>query len=175
MAHHPELRIGDRERQVATDRLREAYGQGTISLEELEQRLDATMRARTQGDLEPLLADLPSAGGPPSERAVTSRTGRTVVVLLLAVLGLALAAGRAVDVDAVAVFGSGELRVQADERVDVLVLFGSMTVQVPEDVTADLGVTAVFGSAECPSACTGGSSVAEIDGFVLFGSVEAVR
>ncbi|SDS93749.1 protein of unknown function [Friedmanniella luteola] len=55
----PELRIGDKERDLVAAVLQDALAEGRITLEELDQRLDATLRARTYADLDALVADLP--------------------------------------------------------------------------------------------------------------------
>ena len=58
------LRIGDADRERVADRLRQAAGEGRLSPEELEERLGAAFAARTAGELEPLVADLPPEPGP---------------------------------------------------------------------------------------------------------------
>ena len=57
------LRVSDRERHEVAEVLREAAGEGRITLEELDERLEATYAARTYADLVPLTADLPGAAG----------------------------------------------------------------------------------------------------------------
>lgn len=59
-----QLRISDQERHAVAEVLRDAAGEGRITLEELEERLEATYAARTYADLVPLTADLPLAGRP---------------------------------------------------------------------------------------------------------------
>jgi hypothetical protein len=54
----PELRIGDRERDLIASVLQHALAQGRITTDELDARLDAALRARTFADLNPLVADL---------------------------------------------------------------------------------------------------------------------
>jgi Domain of unknown function (DUF1707)/Cell wall-active antibiotics response 4TMS YvqF len=44
--------------------LREAAGDGRLTLSELEERLEATFKARTYGDLEPITRDLPQGPYP---------------------------------------------------------------------------------------------------------------
>jgi hypothetical protein len=68
-----ELRIGDRERDLVATVLQDALAQGRITLEELDQRLDATLRARTYADLDALVADLPVE--PPSTALTGYRPG----------------------------------------------------------------------------------------------------
>ena len=52
------LRIGHAERDKAVETLREAAGDGRLTLDELDDRITAALSARTRADLEPLLADL---------------------------------------------------------------------------------------------------------------------
>lgn len=56
------LRVSDEERHAVAEVLREAAGEGRITLDELDGRLEATYAARTYADLVPLTADLPGAG-----------------------------------------------------------------------------------------------------------------
>ncbi|MFD9222873.1 DUF1707 domain-containing protein [Streptomyces sp. NPDC060064] len=60
----PEMRASDSERERVAERLREAVAEGRLDMEEFEQRLDAAYRARTHGELEPLVSDLPVGGLP---------------------------------------------------------------------------------------------------------------
>jgi hypothetical protein len=69
----PELRIGDRERDLVASVLQDALAEGRITLDELDARLDATLRARTYGDLDALVADLPVE--PPSTALTGARPG----------------------------------------------------------------------------------------------------
>ncbi|WP_432091848.1 DUF1707 SHOCT-like domain-containing protein [Streptomyces sp. NRRL F-5630] len=57
-------RASDADRDVVAERLREAAAEGRIDFEELDERLEAALSARTYGQLRPLLADLPAAPGP---------------------------------------------------------------------------------------------------------------
>ncbi|ETK32450.1 DUF1707 SHOCT-like domain-containing protein, partial [Microbispora sp. ATCC PTA-5024] len=63
MASGDDLRIGDAERDEVTALLHDAFAQGRITREELDERLDATLSARTAGDLRRVTADLPGADG----------------------------------------------------------------------------------------------------------------
>lgn len=56
-------RVGHDEREAAAERLRIAAGDGRLTLDELEVRLDAALAARTYADLEVVTADLPAVGG----------------------------------------------------------------------------------------------------------------
>ena len=54
-----QLRISDEDRHQVAEVLRKAAGEGRIDLEELDERLEATYKAKTYGDLVPITADLP--------------------------------------------------------------------------------------------------------------------
>ena len=69
----PELRIGDRERDLVASVLQDALAEGRITLDELDARLDGALRARTYADLDALVADLPVE--PPSTALVGARPG----------------------------------------------------------------------------------------------------
>lgn len=55
-----QLRISDDDRHQVAEVLRKAAGEGRIDLEELDERLEATYKAKTYGDLVPITADLPT-------------------------------------------------------------------------------------------------------------------
>lgn len=56
----PEMRASDAERERVAERLRDAVAEGRLDMEEFEQRLEAAYTARTHGELEPLVSDLPA-------------------------------------------------------------------------------------------------------------------
>jgi len=61
-ADHGRLRVSDADREQAAEILREAAGDGRLTLEELDQRLDQAYAAKTYAELEPVIRDLPIAG-----------------------------------------------------------------------------------------------------------------
>jgi uncharacterized membrane protein len=60
MAHDPQLRASDEDRDRAAALLREHHALGRLTAEEFSERLDNTFAARTIGDIDGLLRDLPS-------------------------------------------------------------------------------------------------------------------
>ncbi|MGW2315014.1 DUF1707 SHOCT-like domain-containing protein, partial [Actinomadura luteofluorescens] len=54
--------VGDDDRDTAAQRLRDAYATGHLTHEEMEERLDQVLTARTHGDLAAPLASLPDEG-----------------------------------------------------------------------------------------------------------------
>jgi hypothetical protein len=59
-----DLRCSDKDRERVAEALREAAGDGRLTLSELEERLEATFKARTYGDLQPITRDLPQGPYP---------------------------------------------------------------------------------------------------------------
>lgn len=57
------LRVSDADREKVADILRTAAGDGRLDLDELDERLEATYKARTYADLVPITVDLPVHGG----------------------------------------------------------------------------------------------------------------
>jgi hypothetical protein len=68
------LRIGDAERDAAAADLGEHYAAGRLTLDELNERLDAVFSSKTFGQLTRIMADLPGPGRLPW-RTAPGRTG----------------------------------------------------------------------------------------------------
>ncbi|RFU43562.1 DUF1707 domain-containing protein [Actinomadura logoneensis] len=58
----PELRVSHEDRERVAEQLRVAAGDGRLTLEELDERLDKALSARTESELAILVRDLPAAG-----------------------------------------------------------------------------------------------------------------
>jgi hypothetical protein len=79
----------DADRELICGRLQEAHVHGRLTLDELSERLDTALNARTRGELLPLIQDLPAPPGdvvgPPPKRwhigvmGTTRRNGRWLV------------------------------------------------------------------------------------------------
>lgn len=74
----PRSLIGDDDRDAAVRRLQDAYAEGHISHEEMDERLHQVLTARTRGELAPALASLPEekAGAASTIGAATGRIRR---------------------------------------------------------------------------------------------------
>ena len=101
MTRYEALRASDADRDAVIDRLRKAAGEGRLEPEELEQRVGYALRARTYGELERLLADLPGSPGAPGRPA---RATKPLVRYAVAGAGVLAAATVALAVVAVVVF-----------------------------------------------------------------------
>jgi hypothetical protein len=71
----PSLRASDADRERAADVLRKAGGAGRLTVEELDERLSAVYAARTQAELDKLLADVTPSREPSSGLAVRPGEG----------------------------------------------------------------------------------------------------
>jgi hypothetical protein len=77
------LRASDADREAVVERLRSAAVEGRLETEELDERLAAALRARTYGELDGLLMDLP-------DPAPRRRAQPQIVPALQSVLAVAL-------------------------------------------------------------------------------------
>lgn len=68
-------RIGDAERDSATELLREHMAQGRLSADEFDERIEAALKARVASDLDPLFSDLP--GPRPGQTVATTQPYET--------------------------------------------------------------------------------------------------
>jgi Flp pilus assembly protein TadB len=59
MSHRAGLRASDADRELVAERLRQATADGRLLAEELEQRLGTALSARTYGELDAVVSDLP--------------------------------------------------------------------------------------------------------------------
>jgi Flp pilus assembly protein TadB len=87
MARRSVLRASDSDREQIAERLRKATAEGRLMAEELEERVGTALRARTYGELDALVADLPRE---PLKRQ--RRAPGVVAIALAAVLVLAVLA-----------------------------------------------------------------------------------
>jgi hypothetical protein len=82
-----DLRIGDAERDATIAALREHFAAGRLTLDELTDRIDGALSAKTQGQIDGLVLDLPRLRSHwPATRPVNaepSDTGRYLVLMLL--------------------------------------------------------------------------------------------
>jgi Domain of unknown function (DUF1707) len=92
MAYRKNLRASDADRELVAERLRKAAAEGRLLAEELEQRLGETFKSRTYGELDAVVADLPSDGiSRRSERAPLP-FARPATVLAIVVAAVAVTA-----------------------------------------------------------------------------------
>ncbi|HLX51077.1 MAG TPA: DUF1707 domain-containing protein [Streptosporangiaceae bacterium] len=86
---NPDLRVSDAERSEVADRLAKHYGDGRLTQDEFNERVDQAMNAKTQSDLSGLFTDLPPLDeGPevPARRSRVRANPRTALLLALVVV-----------------------------------------------------------------------------------------
>jgi hypothetical protein len=152
-------RASDAEREAVVARLRDAAGEGRLTVEELAERIDAAYAAKTHADLDTLTADLPAppaapAGTPPAaaDAGAPARTGPSLV------LGILFGGDRGgrwrvpERMTVVNVLGGADLDLREatlsapEVEITVWSLLGGSDITVPEGVHVELEGFAVLGS-----------------------------
>jgi Cell wall-active antibiotics response 4TMS YvqF/Domain of unknown function (DUF1707) len=163
-------------------------------LTELNDRLDALYAAKTYGELEPVVADLPDAAraasvlpAQPTSRTVQPRVGGTPVARTAkAVFSGFTRRGQWVvptHYTVKTVFGGAELDLRQarlespDVTIEIKAVFGGVEVIVPEDVIAIVDGTAVFGGFDDQVSTSQPSTgpVVRIGGKAVLGGVSVQR
>jgi hypothetical protein len=90
------VRIGDREREAAAERLSAHAAAGRLSVDELEQRLERAQRAVYATDLEQLERDLPGRERRPAPRRASGPVAPLWPAPAVAILALGIVATIAV-------------------------------------------------------------------------------
>ena len=124
----PDMRTSQADRDRVVDRLRTHAGEGRLEVEELEQRIEAALSARTHGDLAEVESDLPRLESPrPRRRSHSFRHDFVAISVLLLVIWAATGMGYfwpmwPIGGMAVAAFwpGCGPRRAQVGSRRDAV-------------------------------------------------------
>jgi len=77
----PATRVSDSERDAVLQRVQAAFAEGRLDDTEFDERMRAALTARTQADLDALLADLPATQGPSAPAAAGRGPGRFAIAL----------------------------------------------------------------------------------------------
>ncbi|WP_413775618.1 DUF1707 SHOCT-like domain-containing protein [Micromonospora sp. RTGN7] len=72
------MRAADEDRQTVADRLRSAVDEGRLDLHEYDERLQRAYTARTYGELDALVADLPAPAAPAASELVPAAASAAV-------------------------------------------------------------------------------------------------
>lgn len=185
-----ELRASDAERDRTADILREALAEGRLTTEEHAERVEGVLRARTTGELETFVRDLPAAHRRPATPFHLPVPDRPTGPLLhdpddnvVAVFSSAVRRGRrraGRRIHAYAVFGSVEIDLSEalfEHRqvvIRAIAVFGSVEIRVPENVSLRGTGGGVLGSFEVDSqdSADADAPVVYVDGWAVLGSVE---
>ncbi len=183
------IRASDADRDRIAAILREALAEGRLDPEEHAERIDTVYRAKTLGELEPVVRDLPAAGGRPQPGAGAAATASGAGAPppdqnLVAIFSAASRKGRwhvPARINAVAIFGSVEIDLteavfpQQQVEITVTSLFGSVEIRVPENVTLRSSGSGILGAFEIDTheAEDGDAPQIQVNGYAVLGSVEA--
>ncbi|MEU2602033.1 DUF1707 SHOCT-like domain-containing protein [Streptomyces hirsutus] len=185
-----ELRVSDADRDRVADLLREALAEGRLSPEEHAERVEGVLAAKTAGELEVFVRDLPgahqqrsahvSAPSRPTAGAIPMDPDDNVVAVFSAATRKGRwRAGRRIHV--YAVFGNVEIDLSEAvfEHQQVVIkafsVFGNVEVRVPENVSLRGMGGGVLGNFEVASLDSEDpeAPVVYVDGWAVLGNIEA--
>ncbi|MER6613882.1 DUF1707 SHOCT-like domain-containing protein [Streptomyces xantholiticus] len=182
------IRASDADRDRIADILRDALAEGRLDAEEHSERIDAVYRAKTVGELEPIVRDLPGAGRRSGTAAVRdyddSGDPGGSAENLVAVFSSSTRKGRwrvGRKTNAFSLFGSIEIDLTEalyGQRLSVInatSIFGNVEVRVPENISLRGSGTGFFGNFEVVTleAADPEAPVVVVNGYSVFGNVEA--
>ncbi|MFF7729632.1 DUF1707 domain-containing protein [Streptomyces sp. NPDC008001] len=200
MSELPEMRASDAERERVAEALREGVAEGRLTMEEFEERLEAAYKARTHGELEPLVRDLPAPGGHAAV-SLTKRAGESAPAGRDWAGRIGGPAGGTVAVGvmggfqrkgawtvprrftAFAFWGGGEIDLR-DARfedgeivIHCIAVMGGIQVVVPPDLDVHVGGIGIMGGFDDKASGPGtpGSPRVRVTGFAFWGGVGVDR
>jgi hypothetical protein len=156
MSDLPELRASDADRERAADTLRRAAGVGRLTMDELDERLNAAYGARTRAELERLVVDVVVEEEEPAapDHRMPVRRGEGGARWLVAIMGGCDRRGRwrlSERVTSVNIMGGADLDLNdaelADEHVELTVfsLMGGADIRVPDGLNVEVSDFAFMG------------------------------
>ncbi len=101
MSSRSTLRASDADREHVADRLRHAAAEGRLLAEELEQRLGAAFKAKTYGELDAVVSDLPHGAVARRQSRSSASVARPVMLVAFALVALAVIAAVALVITGV--------------------------------------------------------------------------
>jgi hypothetical protein len=187
------LRASDADRERIAEKLREAAGDGRLTMDELDERLDAVYAAKTYAELAPITHDLPDTGAgyvpAPSQSPsgdVRQYGGDPTSHTAIAILGGFSRKGDWVvpkTFNAFMLMGGGEIDMrearfsESEVSIHVVAIMGGCEITVPEDATVHVTGVGIMGAFEHSVAGAGspGGPVIHVSGVALMGGVEVKR
>ena len=187
------LRASDADRERIANVLREAAGDGRLTMAELDERLDAVYAAKTYAELEPITHDLPATGaeympavspGAAPDPARFGGVGSSAGAV--AILGGFSRKGDWVvpkTFNAFMFMGGGEIDMrdarfaEREVNIHVVAIMGGCEIIVPEDANVRVTGIGIMGAFE-HSQAGGGSPdgpVIHINGVAFMGGVDVKR
>lgn len=187
-----DLRASDADRDRTADILREALAEGRLTAEEHSERVEDVFRAKTVGELEPLVADLPVAHpsrpsatfAPAPNRPTPGTVPPVAEENVVAVFSAAVRKGRwriGRRTHAYAIFGSVEIDLSEavfehqQVVIKAIAVFGNVEIRVPENVSLRGNGGGVLGNFEVDTldSVDHDAPVVYVDGLAVLGNIEA--
>ncbi|MFX0592358.1 DUF1707 SHOCT-like domain-containing protein [Melissospora conviva] len=194
------MRAADSDRERIVEILREAVAEGRLDLSELDERIGQAYAARTYGELEPLVADLPVAGAVPVPAvrpavagepgaldSAVDRGGLQASTTAVAVMSGFERKGRwavGSTFNAVAFWGGGLIDLREADftaghvRINAYAVMGGIEIIVPEHAHVDVSGIGVMGGFEGPrssAASAAGGPTVVVAGLAFWGGVSVER
>ncbi|WP_396454894.1 DUF1707 domain-containing protein [Actinomadura sp.] len=185
----PEMRAGDADRERVAQVLREAAGDGRLTLAELDERLDAVYAAKTYGELAPLTRDLPAPGAaaPPAAgadwRPVEGAPSWRIGIGIMGGFQRAGVWNVPRKFTSFAFWGGGKIDLrearfeEGQVTIRALAIMGGFEIIVPEDITVHVKGIGIMGGFDQRASGPGvpGSPTVVVKGFALWGGVGVKR
>ncbi len=183
-----DIRASDADRDRVAAILREALAEGRLDPQEHAERIDTVYRAKTMGELEPVVRDLPAADAgraqPGPDAYVYGPRAPVPDQNLVAIFSASMRKGRwqaPARINAFALFGSVEIDLteavfpQQQVQINVTAVFGSVEIRVPENVTLRSSGSGILGNFEIETHDSEDGNAPQIlvNGYAVLGSVEA--
>ena len=187
-----ELRASDADRDRIADLLRDALAEGRLTADEHGERVEGVLAAKTVGELEVFIRDLPAAHQHRAAPAFAAAPSRPTVGAIpadpddnvVAVFSSAVRKGRwraGRRIHAYAIFGSVEIDLSEalfeyqQVAIKTFSFCGSVEVRVPENVSLRGTGGGVLGSFEVDNldSTEANAPVVYVDGWAVMGSIEA--
>jgi DUF1707 SHOCT-like domain/Cell wall-active antibiotics response LiaF, C-terminal len=189
------LRASDADRERVAEVLREAAGDGRLTMDELDERLDAVYQAKTYAELEPITHDLPATGdalAPASVPVAGSGAdparfgGEPTSTGAFAIMGGFTRKGDWVvprEFTAFMFMGGGEIDLrdarfaEREVTIHIIAVMGGCEIIVPEDATVRVTGIGIMGAFDHTNAGSGtpGGPVITINGVAIMGGVDVKR
>jgi Domain of unknown function (DUF1707)/Cell wall-active antibiotics response 4TMS YvqF len=189
------LRASDADRERVAETLREAAGDGRLTMDELDDRLDAVYAAKTYAELQPITRDLPDSGSGSGYLPTPARSpsgdvrrygGEPTSHTAIAIMGGFSRKGAWVvprSFNAFMLMGGGEIDLrdarfaEPEVTIHVVAIMGGCEITVPDDATVHINGIGIMGGFDHSVAGSGSSDgpVININGVAIMGGVEVKR
>lgn len=187
------MRASDADRERVAGLLREAAGDGRLTMDELDERLDAVYAAKTYAELEPITHDLPGTGAayvpapsPAATRDPARYGGEPTSSGAVAILGGFTRRGDWVvpkEFTAFMLMGGGEIDLrearfaEREVTIHIVAIMGGCEIIVPEDATVRVTGIGIMGAFDHTGIGTGqpDGPVITVNGVAIMGGVDVKR